>query len=100
MTYPDDILKKVKQFGYLQYDVKKIVSILNIEDVETFVQDIQNVDEPLCVMYQSGLNTGLFNLDAAEFKLKSAEADQARIDLEREKKLDILINDYLGFNDD
>lgn len=100
MIYPDEILQQVKRFGFLQYGIDKILSILSPEDPDQFVSDLRNEETTLFVMYHSGLNTGQYNLDAAEFKLKSAEADKMQLEVKRENLLHEMINDFCGNNDD
>lgn len=56
MDYTEDILRKIKNFGYLQYSIERIVSILNPDNQEQFTFDIKDENHPAAVMYQSGLN--------------------------------------------
>jgi hypothetical protein len=100
MDYSEEILAKVRTFGILQYPIEKIVSILNPLNKGQFEEDIRDKDHSLCFMYESGQNTGQFNLDAAEFKLKSAMADQVKAQIEREKKVNLMIEEFLGGPDE
>lgn len=100
MDYTEEILAKVRTFGILQYSIEKILSILNPVDPYQFGLDIKDKDHSLCIMYESGQNTGQFNLDAAEFKLKSAMADQVKAQIEREKTVNRMIDEFLGGPDE
>lgn len=100
MNYPEEILRQVKQFGFLQYGIDKILTILNPEDHEGFTNDITDDETSLCIMYQSGLNSGQYNLDVVEFKLKSAEAAKATAEVEQGKHLHTMKNDFCGITDD
>ncbi|MBV5334190.1 MAG: hypothetical protein JZU49_00100 [Sulfuricurvum sp.] len=96
--YTEDTLRKVKNFGYLQYSIDKCISILNPEDPERFRFDIKDENHPLCVMYQSGLNTGKYNIDAQEFELKRVMVDSEKLKLQREREVDTMINEFLGYD--
>lgn len=98
MMYSDEILQQVKRFGVLQYSIEKIVSILNPLSPLQFVDDIRAEETTLYAMYHSGLDSGQYNLDAAEFRLKSSEADKAALEVARFKKMDGLINEFCGYD--
>lgn len=96
MSYSEEILRKVKNFGYLQYSVDKCIDMLSPEDPDRFRWEIKDENHPLCVMYQSGLNTGKYNLDVQEFQLKQILIDSEKLKLKREKEVDTMINEFLG----
>lgn len=97
IEYTEDTLRKAKNFGYLQYSIDKIISILNPENAEQLRFDIQDENHPLCVMYQSGLNTGKYNIDAQEFELKRIMVESEKQKLQNEKRFQNLLNDFLGY---
>lgn len=99
MDYTEDILRKAKNFGYLQYSIEKCISILNPESSDQFRFDIQDENHPLCVMYQSGLNTGKYNIDAQEFELKRIMVESEKQKLNNEKRFQSLLNYFLGYGD-
>lgn len=99
IEYSEDTLRKVKNFGYLQYSIEKCISILNPESPDQFRFDIQDEGHPLCVMYQSGLNTGKYNIDAQEFELKRIMVESEKRKLQSEKETDNMINQFLGYGD-
>ncbi|MCT4602476.1 MAG: hypothetical protein N4A59_06205 [Marinifilum sp.] len=95
MEFTEEILRKVKNFGYLQYSIERIISILNPEEPGFFEICIKDPEHPLGVMYQSGLNTGKYNLDAQEFELKRVQIDSEKIELKRKKDVNRMIDEYL-----
>lgn len=97
--YSEDTLRKAKNFGFLQYSVEKCIIILNPEQPEQFKFDIQDEGHPLCIMYQNGLNTGRYNLDAAEFKIKDAESQIKLMELSREKLYHAKLLEISGSDD-
>jgi hypothetical protein len=99
VNYTEDILRKIKNFGYLQYSIDRIISILNPEVAEQFEIDLKEDSHPACVMYQSGLNTGKYNLDAQEFELKRIQIDSEKMELERKKRFDTELQKFLGYGD-
>lgn len=96
MNYTEEILRKIKSFGYLQYDIDRIISILNPDDPRQLEWDLKDQEHPAGVMYQSGLNTGKYNLDALEFQLKKIQIESEKHDLETKKEVDQMINEFLG----
>lgn len=98
--YTEDIFRKVKNFGYLQYSIDKILSILNPDNPDQFTFDIKDEGHPLCVMYQSGLNTGKYNLDAQQFELQKVLIESQKMDLQVKKDVIKMINQFLGENED
>lgn len=84
MTYSEDILKRVKAFGLVQYTVEKIVSIMAPENADQFVADLRDPESVLCIMYQSGLNSGQFRLDVEQFKQSEIETQTAKLEYEQE----------------
>lgn len=86
MQYSDSILNKVKSFGVLQYDIDKIIKILEIADKEAFTADINNPEHIVYVMYHSGLAQGQYNLDAATYKARIAEAEKTQLHVDQMKK--------------
>ena len=96
MEYTEEILRKIKNFGYLQYSIDRIISILNPESPAQFTIDLKDDSHPACVMYQAGLNTGKYNLDAQEFELKRTLVDTEKLKLQRERDVDTMINNFLG----
>lgn len=99
MTYTEEILRKIKNFGYLQYGIPRIISILNPDNAEQFEWDLKDENHPACVMYQSGLNTGKYNLDAQEFELKRIQIESEKVDLENKKQFNQMIDEFLGYGE-
>jgi hypothetical protein len=98
IEYTEETLRKVKNFGFLQYGIEKIISILNPESPAQFKIDITDEGHPLSVMYKSGLNTGQYNLDAVEFELKRAEVDAKKQQISNDKMVDQMVDEYLGYD--
>jgi len=80
----------------LKTPIDKLISILNPDDPEQFRIDISDPETILCTMYQSGLNTGQYNLDIQEFKLKQIETDKAKLEYDEYCKTIKLRNDLFG----
>ena len=99
MNYTEEILRKIKNFGFLQYGIDRIISILNPDDPQQFEWDLKDKEHPASVMYQSGLNTGKYNIDAQEFELKRIMVESEKRDLENKKQVDQMINEFLGYGD-
>lgn len=97
--YSEETLRKAKNFGFLQYSIDKCISILNPDNPEEFRFDIQDEGHPLFIMYQNGLNTGKYNLDAAEFKIKDAESQIKQMELSREKLYHAKLLEIAGADD-
>jgi hypothetical protein len=94
--YPKEILDRVRAFAALQYDIGKIVKLINPEDYEQFKQDIQDETHVLFHVYNQGIDHGKFKLDAALLKLQSAEADKALLEVKRQREVDNAVAEYLG----
>lgn len=77
-NYDDKTLKMVERLGALQYNVEKVIVMLNPEDPEQFKKDLQDTETVLNAMYQSGLHKGKYNLDAQAFKQAEIDIDQKR----------------------
>lgn len=99
MNYTEEILRKIKSFGFLQYSIERIVSILNPDNPAQFEADLKDEDHSACIMYQTGLNTGKYNLDAQEFELKRIQIDSDKLELEAKKSVDKMINEFLGYGE-
>ena len=96
MQYTEEILKKVKSFGALQYPVERIISILNPENPEQFKKDFADPDSPLFVMYQAGFNAGQYRLDVENFQLAEIETKKQRIELQQLEKVQALRQELFG----
>jgi hypothetical protein len=88
MDYSKEFLQKIKSFGLLGWDLEKILSVLSLQPHERaqFLADFADEDSVVFAMYQTGLNTGQFNLAAAEYKAKMAEAEGIQLKNDREKR--------------
>jgi len=96
VTYTEDILKRVKAFGLVQYTAEKIVSIIAPDDPDQFIADLKDPDSVLCIMYQSGLNSGQFRLDVEQFKLAEIEAQTAKLEYDEEMAAITLRKELFG----
>lgn len=96
MDYSKEILERVKNAGILQYNTEQVVTLINPEDEQQFRNDIANPNSVLCFIYTEGLNHGKYNLDVALFKLQSAEADKALLEVKRQREVDNAVAEYLG----
>lgn len=88
MDYSKEFLQKIKSFGLLGWDLEKILSVLSLQPHERaqFLADFEDEDSIVFAMYQNGLTTGQFNLAAAEYKAKMAEAEGIQLKNDREKR--------------
>lgn len=94
MAYTEEILKKVKVFGALQYTPEKMATILQIEEKERFFNDLLDEDSILFAVYQSGLQSGqysqdiqLFRESEVQIKLSQLEYDQVNMESKVYKEL-------------
>lgn len=78
--YPDELLKKVKSFGALQYDVERMITILQPESPAQFRIDFADHDSVLFAMWNAGFLAGQYNLDAQQFELAKSEADKLKVE--------------------
>lgn len=87
MDYTADFLNRIKQFGLIGWELDKILTILTLSpaEKEQFVFDFGDNESIVYAMYQNGLQTGQFNLAAAEYKTKMAEAEEQEIKNRRRK---------------
>ena len=98
MTYSDDIYRLVRGYGALQYPVDLVVTHLTGKvDPAEFKIDIEDSSHPLFTVYQSGLNTGKYNIDAQEFELKRIMVESEKQKLEIEKRFQNKLNLFLGY---
>jgi len=96
MTYTKEILERVKNAGILQYDIDKVINLVNPEDRAQFSFDITNEETVLCFVYTEGLNSGKYKIDVANYKLAAAEAELKTLEVKREKEVASMIDEYLG----
>ncbi len=80
MTYSDELLKRIKSFGALQYPIERIVYILGDDAPPNLKEDMRDPEHPVHVMYQSGFNAGRYRLDAEQFKLAEIETKKAKME--------------------
>lgn len=101
MTYTEEIYRLVRGYGALQYPVDLVLTHLTGKvDPEAFRFDIEDPSHQLCTVYQAGLTTGKYALDAQEFELKRVMVDSEKLKLQREKNVDAMINQFLGEDED
>jgi hypothetical protein len=72
MEYSEDFLKKLVSLGTLNYSIKKIINVLDIEDVEDFTIDFNDKESPVYKAYNKGKDKGEFSLDLKLFELAKA----------------------------
>jgi hypothetical protein len=80
MEYSEEILKQVTLFGALQYPAKKIISILNIIEIEDFFIDFTTPGNIVFKAYWKGFNSGSYNIDSKLFEA----AQEGDIDASKE----------------
>ena len=80
MQYSEEFLKKIKSFGALQYDVERIIAILQPENKEEFRKEFTDPESIVFAMYQTGFNAGQYRIDAEQFKLSELETEQKKIE--------------------
>jgi len=101
MTYTEDIYRLIRGFGALQYPVDLVlVHLTGKVDPAQFKIDIEDPGHPVYTVYQAGLTTGKYALDAQEFELKRIMVDSEKLKLQREREVDTMINEFLGLNGD
>lgn len=99
MIYTEDIYRLIRGFGALQYPIDLVlVHLTGKVDAFQFKIDIEDQDHPVYTVYQAGLTTGKFALDAQEFELKRVMVDSEKLKLQREKEVDAMINKFLGYD--
>jgi len=81
--YNEELLKKIKSFGVLQYDVHRIISILDPEYPEQLKADLKDPESVVHTVYQSGFNAGQYRIDAEAFKLAEIETQTAKREFEQ-----------------
>ena len=96
MNYTKEILERVKNAGILQYNIDKVVNLINPENEQQFREDIINTETVLNFIYTEGLNQGQYKVDVALFKLQSAEAEIKTLEVKRQREADAMIAEYLG----
>jgi len=74
MEYTEEFLKKIVGVGTLGYSVSKIINVLDIEerDVEQFVNDFDDFDNPLRRAYQKGVDKADYAIDTKLFEQAKA----------------------------
>lgn len=83
MAYSEEILKKVKNFGALQYAPEKIITILQPEDKETFLKDLADEESILFAVYHSGLQSGKYNQDIQVFQSGEIQIKKTQLEFEQ-----------------
>ena len=97
MDYSAEFLQRIKSFGLIGWDIEKILSVISLSGAEKvqFVADFGDENSVVYAMYHNGLNTE-FNLAAAEYKAKMAEAEAVQLKNEREKRYQELERKLFG----
>lgn len=98
MTLSKEQLEKIKYCGIMQYPIDQVVKVVNPDLPEELRSELSNPESAAAYLYNEGLNNGKFKLDAALFKLQSAEAELQTMKVKREREVDVLISEYLGEN--
>lgn len=96
MTYSDELLKRLKTFGALQYPVERILSILGDDAPPSLRDDLKNPESPAYTVYEAGFNAGRYRLDAEQFKLAEIETKKAKMEHEEKEALLKLRKDLFG----
>jgi hypothetical protein len=98
MNLSKEQLEKIKYCGIMQYDRDQTVKVLNPEIPAELYDELANPESIAGYIYNEGLNNGQFKLDAALFKLQSAEAELQSMKVRNQREVNALISDYLGEN--
>lgn len=94
--YNEEFLKKIKAFGVLQYDVDRIISILNPEYPEQLKHDLKDPESVVHTMYQAGFNAGQYRLDAEAFKMAEIKTQKSKQEFEQNTKYLKMRNELFG----
>ena len=83
MEYPDEILKKVKTYSSLGYSISDLVKLIRPENPEQFINDINDENHDLNIIYTNGILSGKSSISVQEIllgeisvKIKQAELNQ------------------------
>ena len=98
MNLSKEQLEKIKYCGIMQYNREQTIKVLNLENAIELFNELANPESIAGYIYNEGLNNGQFKLDAALFKLQSAEAELQSMKVRNQRQVDALISDYLGEN--
>lgn len=98
--YSDELLKRVKSFGALQYPIEKIITLIKVDDIDQFVADFKNPDSVLASMYLSGVNTGKYSLDASQFSIQQSLAEVQKLKTQQYKQYCELKKELFGIGND
>lgn len=96
MAYSEEILKKVKNFGALQYAPEKIVTILQPDDKETFLKDLADNESILYAIYHSGLQSGLYNQDIQVFQAGEIAIKKTQLEFEQLQRENSVYKELFG----
>ena len=69
MEYNEEFLKKMVQVGTLGYPLSKIINVLDIDDVEQFIEDFDDPKSRIAISYQKGVDKADFVLDSKLFEM-------------------------------
>lgn len=94
MKYDDNILKKVTACGIFQYDVQRVINVLdlNADDEKQFIIDFANPDHPVSKAFKKGIDQAEFAIDSALFQkvqkgdLKALALYNERREMQEQKK--------------
>ena len=86
MIYTEEILKKIRAFGVVQYSIDKIISILQPENPEILRSDLQDPDSIAHTVYIAGINSGQYRLDIEQFKILEIETQTKKLEYENKIK--------------
>lgn len=89
----------MEYFGALQYPAARIMSVLAIDDKESFLTDFTTPGHLLFEAYLKGFNSGSFNIDSKLFDLaQNGDVDAIKALQERNQaqRVNVLISEYLG----
>lgn len=86
MEYSNEVLKQMIQFGTLGYPLSKIINIIEVDDIDQFKHDFNNIDSEIAKQYQKGVDRSDFFIDSKLFEL-AKNGDLRAIDMITKRKL-------------
>lgn len=93
MKFTEKQLREIKNFGVLQYDIEKVLLLIQPENPDQFRNELKDINTEIGKAYAEGFLSGKYSLDAQQFEVSKAvsrkikaEADKLEMENEKEKK--------------
>lgn len=99
MNYESEFIDKVKSFGMLKYPPHKIAHLIQPNNLEQFLEDINNESSELYKAYQQGMMTGQYTTDKALFdaaKNNNTDANYKLNERQQIERVESVIHDRFG----